>query len=336
MTQHRDTFSKIQSAIAFRKDFFQPPHQNAFRLFNGFSEGAKQFSIDIYAKTAVIHDHRSLNDFSLAPKQELAPLCDLLLQEVPFVKTIVHKMRKGKTAEQRNGVILVGSKPDNKIVENNIKYALNPLLNRDSSFYLDTRNVRTWLGQHMAKKTVLNTFAYTGSLGVAAAYAGANVFQTDLNRAFLNAAKQSYSLNGLPIQKNQFITGDFFLVMKQLTRQQKLFDCIILDPPFFSTTSGGTVDLESNMIRLINKVRPLVKNKGKIIAINNAIFLSGKAYMERMENLCEDGYVSIDTVLEVPQDCVGYQKTSNATDFIDPHPFNHSTKTIVLSIQHKS
>ena len=52
---------------------------------------------------------------------------------------------------------------------------------------------------HLAGKTVLNTFAYTGSLGVAARAGGAaRVVHLDLSRAFLNVAKDSYARNGFP------------------------------------------------------------------------------------------------------------------------------------------
>jgi 23S rRNA (cytosine1962-C5)-methyltransferase len=55
----------------------------------------------------------------------------------------------------------------------------------DASFYLDTRNLRGWALEHLAGKSVLNTFAYTGSLGVAAKAAGASrVVHLDLNKTF--------------------------------------------------------------------------------------------------------------------------------------------------------
>jgi len=51
--------------------------------------------------------------------------------------------------------------------------------------------------ENCSGETVLNTFAYTGSLGVAAMAGGAAPrVQQDLNRQFLNLAKSSYTLNG--------------------------------------------------------------------------------------------------------------------------------------------
>ena len=57
---------------------------------------------------------------------------------------------------------------DRKIKEHGVWYAINLTINRDTSLYLDTRNLRKWLIENLKDKSVLNTFAYTGSFGVAA------------------------------------------------------------------------------------------------------------------------------------------------------------------------
>lgn len=111
-------------------------------------------------------------------------------------------------------------------------------MNQDASFYLDTRNVRRWALDNLAGKTVLNTFAYTGSLGVAAQAAGAQaaqasrVVQTDLNKRFLNVAKTSYTLNGFPVDKKLFQAGDFWRQMSQFKRAGEQFDCVFWTRPF--------------------------------------------------------------------------------------------------------
>jgi 23S rRNA (cytosine1962-C5)-methyltransferase len=72
---------------------------------------------------------------------------------------------------------------DRKIKEYGVWYAVNLTMNRDVSLYLDTRNLRKWIIENVKDETVLNTFAYTGSFGVAAMKGGANrVVQIDLNR----------------------------------------------------------------------------------------------------------------------------------------------------------
>ena len=97
--------------------------------------------------------------------------------------------------------------------------------------------------------------------------------------------KTSYTLNGFPINKKEFVTGDFFSVIKQFKNDNKRFDIIVLDPPFFSKTGKGKVDLAEDISRLINRLRPLVTEGGKLIAINNALFVPGKDYEQEIKDL---------------------------------------------------
>jgi len=66
-------------------------------------------------------------------------------------------------------------------------------------------------------------------------------------------AKASYTLNGLPIDKADFRAGDFWMQASQLRRANAQFDCVFLDPPFFSETSKGTVDLVDESRRVITR-----------------------------------------------------------------------------------
>ena len=69
------------------------------------------------------------------------------------------------------------------------------------------------------------------------------------------------------------------------------------------------------------------------MAINNALFVSGAEYMKTIEELCADGYLSVEELIPVPQDCVGYNVTRSLP--VDPAPFNHSTKIVVLRVKRK-
>ena len=237
---------------------------------------------------------------------------------------------------ERQGVLVCGERVDRHIREHGVRYALELQLHGESTFYLDTRNLRAWAMQTLTDKTVLNTFAYTGSLGVAAVAGGARrVVQLDHNKAYLNVAKASYSLNGFPIHKADFQVGDFWTQTNVLKRTDARFDCVLLDPPFFSTTSGGTVDLVNHSERVINKVRPLINDGGYLVAINNALFVSGAVYLEMLETLCADGYLSIETFIPVPAECTGYPETIVSPPPVEPAPFNHSTKIVVLRVRRK-
>ncbi|MEI7645218.1 MAG: class I SAM-dependent methyltransferase [Chloroflexales bacterium] len=323
----------LDRAIAARAGLLDTPHHGALRLFTGFAEGCPQLVIDLYAATAVLHNYAD------SPAEGL-PLAERGLCAVqarlPWVSACVLKTRHAETPEGQRGTLIVGDRPARRIREHGVWYALDLVMNRDASFYLDTRGLRAWLIAHMRGLSLLNTFAYTGSLGVAAMAGGASrVVQLDLSRRFLNLAKDSYTLNGMPIMKADVLSGDFWPLVGRLKRAGERFDCVILDPPMFAATENGVVDLASNYARLINKLRPLVASGGRIVAINNALFLSGAAYMQILESICQDGYVRLAERIDVPEDCTGYAHTRVGSPVSDPVPFNHATKIAVLEVRHK-
>jgi 23S rRNA (cytosine1962-C5)-methyltransferase len=323
--------SLLDKALVSHAHLFEPRHETAFRLFNGFTEGYPDLTLDTYGRTLVVYNH------SDDPSQNQS----LIREAVAHLQTRLNwlhagiiKTRNGRTQEEKRGVLLFGKNPERKIREYGVWYAIDLTMNQDASFYLDTGNLRKWIQENVRGRSVLNTFACTGSLGVAAMAGGASrVVQTDRNRQFLNLAKDSYSLNGFPIRRTDFLAQDFFPAVARLKATKQLFDCVIIDPPFFSTTPKGKVDLVNESARLINKVRPLINDGGILIAINNALFVSGREYMETLEGLCRDGYLKIRELIPVPEDFIGFDAV--AKPVTDPGPFNHSTKIAVLDVRRK-
>jgi 23S rRNA (cytosine1962-C5)-methyltransferase len=323
--------SFLQKALEARAPLLERRHESALRLFNGFTEGEPNLVIDLYASTLVFHNYADEPAQGQTLVEEAA---QFLRNELGWLQAGLVKGRNARSHEERRGRLLFGETPDAKIKEHDVWYAIDLTMNRDASFYLDTRNLRKWLIENARNKSILNTFAYTGSLGVAATAGGARrVVQHDLNRQFLNVAKTSYTLNGFPIQKQDFIAADFFPLTGKFKRTNETFDCVVVDPPFFSTTARGKVDQVHESARLINKVRPLVRDGGNLIAIDNALYVSGQEYMQTLATLCRDGYLKIRELVPVPDDCVGYHLTR--PPITDPAPFNHSTKIAILDVRRK-
>ncbi|MCC6297813.1 MAG: class I SAM-dependent methyltransferase [Anaerolineales bacterium] len=334
-------FLLIEQALALRQaqdnasrvTLFESSHESAFRLFNGFSEGYPDLTVDVYGRTFVIHNYAE-DPASEQNQNLIQDMVRYLRTSLNWLNAGILKARNSKLDDEKNGMLIFGAQADHKIKEHGVWYALDLTMNRDASFYLDTSGLRKWLIENMQGKSVLNTFAYTGSFGVAALAGGASrVVQVDRNRKFLDLAKQSYALNGFSINTRDFIAQDFFPAVSRFKHSKQFFDCVILDPPFFSSTPKGKVDQEKESARLINKVRPLVNDGGYLVAINNALFVSGQEYMQTLEELCKDGYLEIAELIPVPQSFAGYEIVNKP--ITDPAPFNHSTKIAVLKVRRK-
>ena len=361
----------LKRALQARLHLLDPQHQGGLRLFNGFYEGWPELAVDLYASTLLLHNYARPPE---AASSWLPGVQAYYLDQLPWLRCVIVKDRHARrvnagrdTADSwhltaqphpaesaappasdpaatqpsphppsRHGRIIYGSEPDQRLLEEGVWYALDLLTFRDASFYFDTRPLRQWAKAQLRGKRVLNAFAYTGSLGLAALAGGASqVIQLDRDRRALQLAKRSYRLNGFHPAPSDFMEMDFFPAVSRLKRSHHLFDCVFLDPPFFSVTSSGRVDLLNQGQRLINKLRPLVAHEGWLVAVNNALYLSGQDYLKMLEDLAADGYLQVERFIDVPQDITGYAQTVQALPPADPAPFNHPTKIAVLRLTRK-
>jgi 23S rRNA (cytosine1962-C5)-methyltransferase len=279
--------SYLNQALQARLFLLDATHTSALRLFNGFYEGLPDLSVDLFGRTLVLYNYAD-QPTNFSPL--IQAITEFYCTNLPWLNAILLKTRHAEDPSARRGSLLFGESTDDRICEHRVWYALDLQMNQDASFYLDTRNLRQWLKENTVGQSVLNTFAYTGSLGIAALAGGAiSVLQTDLNPRFLEHARRSASLNPTITGQQSLQSGDFFRIAGTLRHQETRFDTVILDAPFFSQTSAGQVDLLNQSARLINKIRPLVAQNGRLIAINNALFLSGADYLASLQALCGDG-----------------------------------------------
>ncbi len=75
---------------------------------------------------------------------------------------------------------------------------------------------------------------------------------------------------------------------------------------------------------------------GYLVAVNNALYVSGSEYMKTLEGLCRDGYMHVEELVQVPDDVCGYVGKEHASGIPEPNAFNHSTKIAVLRMRRKS
>jgi 23S rRNA (cytosine1962-C5)-methyltransferase len=157
-----DPLVRLDLAVRARADLFDTEHQSAFRLFNGFLEGAPDLAIDLYARTVVIHDYANPAD---PQRPAIVQAIDYLREQLPWVRAIILKSRHATEQIARRGIFVYGAEADRNVREHGVRYAVDLTMHRDTSLYLDTRGLRDWARRELGGKTVLNTFAYTGSLG---------------------------------------------------------------------------------------------------------------------------------------------------------------------------
>src|SRR6266446_4294166 len=102
-----------------------------------------------------------------------------------------------------------------------------------------------WVHQyiHTADRPVrlLNTFAYTGGISLAAAAAGASVVHLDAAEGIVAWARDNAQLSGLTEARIRWVVEDVTKFLTREMRRGNKYDAIVLDPPSFGRGSKGEV-----------------------------------------------------------------------------------------------
>src|SRR5689334_8980708 len=96
----------LEGALAARESLFDARHQTGFRLFNGFNEGRPALVIDLYARTALIHNYADPPADGIPAVQAAQ---EFLRTCLPWVECIVVKTRNGGTAQDKQGTLVYGT-----------------------------------------------------------------------------------------------------------------------------------------------------------------------------------------------------------------------------------
>src|SRR5207302_4668350 len=81
----------------------------------------------------------------------------------------------------------------------------------------------------------------------------------DRSRKVLDWGERNLQLNGLTVDRRDFIAGDVFEWLPRLLKKGERFDVVIADPPSFATGERSTFSAARDCPKLLRLVGPLVK-----------------------------------------------------------------------------
>ncbi|MFA6915597.1 MAG: class I SAM-dependent methyltransferase [Parachlamydiales bacterium] len=120
-----------------------------------------------------------------------------------------------------------------------------------------------------SKPSLLNLFAYSGGVTLAAAKAGAEVCHLDASKPMVAWARENAALNNLDNAPIRWIVDDVSKFLAREQRRSKKYDAIVLDPPSFGRGPNGEVfKIEEQIIPLLTQCRALLSEKPLFIALS--------------------------------------------------------------------
>ncbi len=265
----------------------------AFRVFDGVADGDTDLIIEKFGDLAIVHDYGTgtmIYETISDAANEIAESID--------VRSIYYRRRvkaEGHLEREEAKLIFGPRKEEILVNEGNIKFIIRPERAINGGLFLDTRDLRRFLLEKCHNKKVLNTFAYTGSLGIVAYIGGAReVVQVDSSKSILAWAKDNFEINkdhtSQKASENpmRFITEDVLTFIKRESRRISdkksenkkdkekdkdiaPYDLIIIDPPTFGRSSKGVFKVERDMRELLNESTKILSGNGAlVISVNNA------------------------------------------------------------------
>ena len=255
----------------------------AVRLLHGIAEGVPGVAIDRYGPVLLIQTWR--DPLTLAEVDALHRVATDALG-LDLVSCWNHRKKSRNTDfRQWHDPAL----PDEvEALEHGLRFDARPRHRGiDPLLFLDFRVGRRRVRATSEGCTVLNLFAYTCGIGVAALAGGASeIWNVDFARSALDVGRGNARRNGLDDDLFATVHSDVFPMIRQLAGLKlggrrgrvprhtkydpRLFDRVILDPPRWAKTPWGAVDVVNDYPSLLKPCLLATKPGGQLLLTNNA------------------------------------------------------------------
>lgn len=223
----------LRRAVAWRRDDCRlDAVTDAYRVVHGDSDGLGGLIVDRY------NDVLSLEVSTLGVWQRL-PRWLPLLHELCGTARHVVTVDEGIARMEGIDVSQVpASAPVRRvrITENGVNYEVDFAEGHKTGFFCDQRDNRLKLARLAEGKSMLDLCCYSGGFSITAKLFGkaAEVTAVDLDEKAIAMAKRNANINaqGGPLRID-FVHADAFVYARQMVRNGRQFDIVLLDPPKF-------------------------------------------------------------------------------------------------------
>ncbi|HKO55071.1 MAG TPA: class I SAM-dependent rRNA methyltransferase [Thermoanaerobaculia bacterium] len=235
--------SRIRAAIARR--VFDDATTNAGRLIHAEGDDLSGLVVDRYGDLLVVEiANRGLEQLrelvTDALREQLAPRVVYFKNDLP-----ARKLEQLPAESEWAGA----GEPTATIVENGLRFLVEPHEGQKTGFFLDQRENRLLARGLAAGRRVLNLFSYSGAFGVYAGAGGASfVENADVSAKAIELARTNHELNGIDAV---FTVADVFQLVRARAAAREQYGLVICDPPAFAK-SRAEVDRAARGYKDVN------------------------------------------------------------------------------------
>ncbi len=286
MSEFSELETRLNRAIDSRAELLETLHTentDCYRLFHGVSEGIPGLTIDRFGPVVLIQTFRQPLEL-----HDLARVSDVIHSSTDQPHQLVwnHRGEKRRNAfEKWHDVSLEGDAIGHEM---GLSYDVNPRHRGiDPLLFPDLRAGRRRCRAAAEGASVLNLFAYTCGIGVAAMAGGAReVWNVDFAASALSIGRQNAARNGFDEPGFVTIQEDVLPTLRQLAGlpfqgrgrrrpkhhrhfKARQFDLVVLDPPRWAKSPFGAVDLVRDYQGLFKPALLAARKGGHMLVTNN-------------------------------------------------------------------
>ena len=259
---------RISKAVILRRDILNLGEQtNAWRLIHSEADSLSGLVVDRFDDLIVVEFFAfgmyRMRDFILECLREHFPTCRFYW----FAEEHVQKQESFDCYPPEVPAPAV-------ILENGLKFRVQPGSKHKTGFFLDQRDNRRKLASYCKDKRILDICCNSGGFAVYAAALGKakEVVGLDLDEGVLELARQNAGINQV---RCRWVQADLFPWLRDAINQKSLFDVVILDPAK-QTRDRDEVDLALRRYFDMNRLAFQVVTEGGILVSCSCTGLVGE------------------------------------------------------------
>ena len=218
----------LKDALSNRSQLLSDRETNVYRIFHGHGDGDPRWDAERFGSLVVIYVYEALGDDLEDVVEEIKTQCK------PDCIWIKERFKRERENQNNHGWMAHGQLTDThiEVLERGIKYVVEPTLSFNSGLFIDARPAREQIRMMSKGEDVLNLFAYTGSLGVAALKGGAeNLLHVDSQIGMCARVRANHEANNVTFDERMFLASDAYRFLKKARKSQRKWSLIVLDPP---------------------------------------------------------------------------------------------------------
>lgn len=243
----------------------------ALRLFNHEGDGDAELAVDLYGDYLVAHLYgpaiEAREPTVLEALAQLGP-AGVYVKRHPVQKNTLVDPRDARFAPAEPALGVPAPVPL-VVRQNQMPIEVNLGDGLRTGIFLDQRDNRMRVRELAAGKRVLNLFAYTGGFSVAALFGAAELAVcVDVSATALQQSKRNVERIGAG-DRHRTLRSDVFDALARLKKRDERFHIVVLDPPSFSTTRSGRLEVKRDYARLVTACLAVLEPEGHLLACVN-------------------------------------------------------------------